>query len=96
MYRLDEPVKVERYILLTRDAGTITIRPSSSVYLLLPSDIYKRLKNGFNLDLKEKNLEKFCSLVSESEEDGKRHVRIIYDIWKESDATKLEAEKNES
>jgi len=92
VHRFNEnPIKIERYILIGRDGGSIAIRPSSSIYLLLPSDLAKKLKWDFGLDLKDdKNIEKHCTLALENEEN-KTRVRIIYDFWKPAENRQLKS-----
>ncbi len=92
----DESIKIERYLLITRQGGIISIRPSKSIYLLLPAEIVQRLKGEFNLDIKkEKNLEKVCSLVRE-DENGREWIRIIYDVWRPSKQNRQEQQTGEN
>ena len=79
MYRVEEPVKIERYILISRNCG---VELKSTIYLSVPSKIRDMLKE-LGIDLRDKSLEKFCSLAKEYEvQNGTIHVRLIYDFWK--------------
>ena len=65
----NDAVKIERYILFTKEAGKHQVRPSSSLYLLVPSPIVDLLKQR-NIDLrklKENPLLILCSLAIETD-----------------------------
>lgn len=69
MYRfhLGELVQVDRYLLLSRDAGSIGFQ--SSTYLLLPKPLLEKLKRDFQLDVRndKKTIDTTASLFLESE-----------------------------
>ncbi len=79
-------VKVERYIEISREGGSIVINPASSVYLLLPSDIKKRLKEyGVDLEKKEhrKNISIEATLVCERTKDSNPfEIKVVYSFKK--------------
>ena len=80
MYRLKELIKKEYSLLISREGGSIIIRPGNSLYLLVPAVIKEKLKRDFNIDL-QKNKEGImvkCDLMLEPQGT----VNLVYSFWK--------------
>jgi hypothetical protein len=78
LYRLRDLVKTEYYLLISRDAGSLVIRPTNSLYLRVPPEIRKALVD-FGIDFKrnKKDINVKCNLVRNM--DGT--VSLIYSFW---------------
>ena len=82
MYRFDEKelVKVDRYLLISRDVGAVGFK--SSTYLLLPKPLLDKLRNDFGFDIRnDKTVEKHAHLVVEDDGTG-REVKVVYSFRK--------------
>lgn len=77
-------IKVERYLLITRQGGSIEVRPASSIYLLVPSDLRAFLKEKYNIDLQKdrKSISVEASLVRERTEENPFEVKIVHSLRK--------------
>lgn len=80
MYSLkQDPIKIERYILFTKESGRHVVRPSSSLYVLIPAEIQRILmQKGLNLKKKPKEVNIFCSLVEESDGVNNGKMKLLY------------------
>lgn len=79
LYPLNQdPIKIDRYILFTKESGRHVVRPSSSLYVLIPAEIQRILRQrGLNLKKKPKEVNIFCSIVKEN--DG---IKLLYTFQK--------------
>jgi hypothetical protein len=79
---LDEPIKIEGYLRIRREGGTIILEPSRSVYLLVPSEIVKLLTNDYGVNLKDKKSGIYveCSLLEDDSDPEHVKLRLVYDI----------------
>jgi len=78
-----DAIKVERLIRITRQGGSISISPASSVYLLVPAEVRNVLKEDYKIDLVKdrKNTAIDVSLTEErSESHNPFEVKIVYSL----------------
>lgn len=80
---LNDPIRVEKFVLVQLDGGCIDIAPAGTVYLTCPADIVKQLQSlGINLknrqDRAKWKIE--ASLTIEETPEGRREVRVSHHL----------------
>ncbi len=78
------PIRVERYILISRGSSCLVALPAYSVYLRIPPDLQETLRDRWNIDLRKdaKRVVVETSLGEEKEENGNREMVIVHKIRK--------------
>jgi len=79
-FRNKRNIIIERDILIECQGMGFTITLSKSFYILIPSEIAQTLIRDFHFDLKNRDIEKKCTLAIENDLTGKKSVRLIYEF----------------
>lgn len=72
-----DAIHIERFIVLSKEAG---LQRAKSLYLLVPAEIDRYIKDKFGLDVSGDGVDKVCNLSIERSENGPRGVRIVYEF----------------